>query len=213
MNRSMSATAITIASMSAAVIGYDQAMGRWEPNARGRLEQAALELYVERGFEQTTVAEIAQRAGLTERTFFRHFADKREVLFQGAASLQELLVNAVASAPDSSAPIAAIASALEAAGAVLGERRESARQRQTVIAANPELRERELIKLASLATALANALRARGVRDPTAGLAAEAGIAVFKIAFERWVDESNQRDLPLLMRESLDELRAVTAGG
>ena len=212
MNRSMSATAITIASMSAAVIGYDQAMGRWEPNARGRLEQAALELYVERGFEQTTVAEIAQRAGLTERTFFRHFADKREVLFQGAASLQELLVNAVAGTPASSAPIDAIAAALAAAGAVLGERRESARQRQTVIAANPELRERELIKLASLATALANALRARGVRDPTAGLAAEAGIAVFKIAFERWVEESNQRDLPLLMRESLDELRAVTAG-
>jgi AcrR family transcriptional regulator len=188
-------------------------MGRWEPNARGRLEQAALELYVERGFEQTTVAEIAQRAGLTERTFFRHFADKREVLFQGAASLQELLVNAVAGTPASFAPIDAIAAALEAAGAVLGERRESARQRQTVIAANAELRERELIKLASLATALAGALRARGVRDPTAGLAAEAGIAVFKIAFERWVDESNQRDLPRLMRESLDELRAVTAGG
>ena len=188
-------------------------MGRWEPNARGRLEQAALELYVERGFEQTTVAEIAQRAGLTERTFFRHFADKREVLFQGAASLQELLVNAVAGTPASSAPIDAIAAALEAAGAVLGERRESARQRRTVIAANAELRERELIKLASLATALAGALRARGVRDPTAGLAAEAGIAVFKIAFERWVDESNQRDLPRLMRESLDELRAVTAGG
>jgi AcrR family transcriptional regulator len=198
--------------MSAAVIGYDQAMGRWEPNARGRLEQAALELYVERGFEQTTVAEIAQRAGLTERTFFRHFADKREVLFQGAASLQELLVNTVASAPDPSTPIDAIAAALEAAGTVLGERPERARQRQTVIAANPELRERELIKLASLASALAGALRARGVRDPTAGLAAEAGIAVFKIAFERWADESNQRDLPRLMRESLDELRAVTAG-
>ena len=213
MNRSMSATAITIASMSAAVIGYDQAMGRWEPNARGRLEQAALELYVERGFEQTTVAEIAQRAGLTERTFFRHFADKREVLFQGAASLQELLVNAVAGTPASSAPIDAIAAALAAAGAVLGERRESARQRQTVIAANPELRERELIKLASLASALANALRARGVSDPTASLAAEAGIAVFKIAFERWVDESNQRDLPPLIRESLNALRAVTAGG
>jgi AcrR family transcriptional regulator len=198
--------------MSAAVIEYDQAMGRWEPNARGRLEQAALELYVERGFEQTTVAEIAQRAGLTERTFFRDFADKREVLFQGAASLQELLVDAVASTPESSAPIDAISVALEAAGAVLGERRESARQRQTVIAANPELRERELIKLASLAAALANALRARGVNDPTAGLAAEAGIAVFKVAFERWVDESNRRDLPRLIRESLAQLRAVTAG-
>ena len=208
----MSATAINIASMSATVIEYDQAMGRWEPNAHGRLEQAALELYVEHGFEQTTVAEIAQRAGLTERTFFRHFADKREVLFQGAASLQELLVNTVAGAPDASTPIDAIAAALETAGTVLGERPALARQRQTVIAANPELRERELIKLAALAAALAGALRARGVSDPTAGLAAEAGIAVLKIAFERWVHESNQRDLPRLLRESLDELRAVTAG-
>ena len=91
-------------------------MVRWEPNARGRLEQAALELYVERGFDQTTVAEIARRAGLTERTFFRHFADKREVLFDGAGQLQELLVNAVADAPDSVAPINAVAAALQAAG-------------------------------------------------------------------------------------------------
>ena len=102
----MSVAVITIAHlMSVAVIAYDQRMGRWEPNARGRLEQAALELYVERGFEQTTVAEIAERAGLTERTFFRHFADKREVLFAGSGVLQELLVTAVADAPDSAAPI------------------------------------------------------------------------------------------------------------
>ncbi len=87
-------------------------MSRWEPNARGRLEQAALELYVERGFEQTTVAEIAERAGLTERTFFRHFADKREVLFAGAGTLRELLVSAVAGAPASAAPIEAVAAAL-----------------------------------------------------------------------------------------------------
>ena len=99
-------------------------MGRWEPDARGRLEQAALALYGERGFEQTTVAEIAERAGLTERTFFRHFADKREVLFAGAGALQELLVSTVASAPDSAAPIDAVAAALEAAGALLQERRE-----------------------------------------------------------------------------------------
>jgi AcrR family transcriptional regulator len=187
-------------------------MSRWEPNARGRLEQAALELYIERGFEQTTVAEIAKRAGLTERTFFRHYADKREVLFPGAGSLQELLVSTLASAPDSTAPIDAIAAALEAAGALLQERRESARQRQTVIAANAELQERELIKLASLASALADALRRRGVTDLAASLTAEAGIAVFKIAFERWISETNQRDLPQLIRESLDELKAVTAG-
>ena len=131
-------------------------MGRWEPDARGRLEQAALELYGERGFEQTTVAEIAERAGLTERTFFRHFADKREVLFAGADALQELLVDTVADAPASAAPIDAAAAGLEAAGALLQERRELARQRQAIIAANAELQERELIKLASLAAALAD---------------------------------------------------------
>jgi len=187
-------------------------MGRWEPNARGRLEQAAMELYVERGFEQTTVAEIAERAGLTERTFFRHFADKREVLFAGAGMLEEFLVSAVAGAPVSAAPIEAVAAALEAAGALLQERREWSRQRQAVIAANAGLQERELIKLASLATALAEALRQRGVSEPAASLTAEAGIAVFKIAFERWVDGPSQPELPQLIRESLGELRAVTAG-
>jgi AcrR family transcriptional regulator len=198
--------------MSAAVIRYYRGMGRWEPNARGRLEQAALELYIERGFEQTTVAEIAQRAGLTERTFFRHFADKREVLFQGAASLRELLVSAVASAPDSAAPIDAVAGALEAAATLLQGRHESSRQRQTVIAANADLQERELIKLASLAAALTDTLRRRGVTEPAASLTAEAGIAVFKIAFERWVHDTAQGDFPRLIRESLAELKAVTAG-
>jgi len=187
-------------------------MGRWEPNARGRLEQAAMELFIERGFEQTTVAEIAGRAGLTERTFFRHFADKREVLFWGQDALRELLVSAVAAAPDSLAPIDAVAAALESAGALLQERREYSRRRQAVIDANAALQERELIKLASLASALADALRKRGVTDPAAGLTAEAGIAIFKIAFERWVNEAGPADLPELIRESLDELRAVTAG-
>ena len=198
--------------MSVAVIKYDRAMSRWEPDARGRLEAAALALYGERGFEQTTVAEIAKRAGLTERTFFRHFVDKREVLFWGAGALQDLLVNAVACAPDSAAPIDAVAAALEAVGPLFAERREGARQRQAVIAANAGLRERELIKLASLASAIAAALRRRGVADPAASLAADAGIAVFRVAFERWTSDTSQRDLPHFIRESLDELKAVTAG-
>ncbi|MBT2232241.1 TetR family transcriptional regulator [Nonomuraea sp. NEAU-A123] len=187
-------------------------MGRWEPNARGRLEQAALELYGERGFEQTTVAEIAKRAGLTERTFFRHFADKREVLFWGQGALQELLVHAVADAPDSVAPIDAIAAALEVAGARFQGRREHSQQRHAIIAANAELRERELIKLVSLASALAGALRLRGIADPAASLAAEVGIAVFRVAFDRWIGETGQTDWSQVIRESMDELKAVTAG-
>jgi len=124
----------------------------------------------------------------------------------------EFIVDAVASAPDSAAPIDAVAAALEAAGAMFKERREGARQRQAVIAANAELQERELIKLASLASALAAALRQRGVTEPAASLAAEAGIAVFRIAFDRWTSETSQPDLAQVIRESLDELKAVTAG-
>jgi AcrR family transcriptional regulator len=208
----MSVTVINIAWMSAAVITYDGGVSRWEPNARGRLEQAALELYGERGFEQTTVAEIARRAGLTERTFFRHFADKREVLFWGAGALHELLVSTIASAPDSAAPLDAIFAALETAAAALQERRDFSRQRQAVIAANAELQERELVKLASLAAAMAAALRQRGVGDLAASLTAEAAIAVFKIAFERWISDPDQRDFSHHIRESFDELKAVTAG-
>jgi AcrR family transcriptional regulator len=187
-------------------------MGRWEPNAGGRLLQAALELYGERGYEQTTVAEIAARAGLTERTFFRHFADKREVLFAGADALRDLIVSTVADAPAGAAPIEAAAAGLEAAGAAIQEGGELPRKRQTIIAASAELQERELIKLASLAVALAGALRGRGVEDPAASLAAETGIAVFRIAFERWIDDPEQRDLPRLIRDSLDTLKAITAG-
>src|SRR6201994_808584 len=119
-------------------------MGRWEPNARGRLAEAAFALYAERGFEQTTVAEIAKRAGLTERTFFRHFADKREVLFAGADALRELMLSTVAGVPESLAPVDAAAVGLEAAGAFIQEGGALAQQRQAIIAASAELQEREL---------------------------------------------------------------------
>ena len=191
---------------------YAEGMARWQPNARGRLEQAAMELYSERGFEQTTVTEIAKRAGLTERTFFRHFADKREVLFSGAGLLQQGVISAVEAAPDSLAPIDAVAAAFEGAAVFLQERRAYARQRQTIIAANAELQERELIKLASLASAIAGALRQRGVGDAAASLTAEAGVAVFRISVERWTTETEQRDLRRVIRNSLEELKAVIAG-
>jgi AcrR family transcriptional regulator len=192
---------------------YDLRMGRWQPDARGRLEKAAMELYRERGFDSTTVAEIAERAGLTERTFFRHYADKREVLFGGAGILEELLVSKAIGAPASMPPMEAIATALcEVATEIFEERRDFARQRQVIIGANAELRERELIKLASLASALAGALRERGVGDPAASLAAESGIAVFKIAFERWTGQAGEESLAHFIRESMAELRLVTAG-
>jgi AcrR family transcriptional regulator len=186
-------------------------MGRWEPDARGRLAKVALALYAEQGFEKTTVAEIAKQAGLTERTFFRHFADKREVLFYGMEMLRDLLVRAVADAPASATPIDAVGAAFQVAGAMLQENPERVRLRDAVVSANAELRERELIKLAAFASAVAAALRDRGVPEPTASLAAETGIAVFKVAFARWVSEPGQPDLPEILRESMAELRGVLA--
>jgi AcrR family transcriptional regulator len=174
--------------------------------------QSALELYAKQGYDQTTVAEIAERAGLTERTFFRHFADKKEVLFAGSNNLRDLLVSAVEGAPSSVAPIEAVATGLLAAGVVFDEeRRDYSIRRQSVIAANPELRERELVKMAALASAIADTLRRRGVPDPASSLTAEAGIAVFRVAFARWVHPDNELGWPDLVRGSLAELKVLIA--
>jgi AcrR family transcriptional regulator len=196
--------------MSPGVINYPGRMGRWEPDALGRLQEAALALYGERGFDNTTVAEIAERAGLTKRTFFRYFTDKREVLFAGSKALEQLFVDEVGAAPELAAPLDAVAFALHSVATMFEQRRAFAVRRQQIIAANPELQERELIKLASLAAAVAEALRRRGVGDPAAILTAEAGMTVFRVAFERWVGQP-VLEFPLVIRESLDELRAVTA--
>jgi AcrR family transcriptional regulator len=173
-----------------------------------------MELFGEHGFENTTVEEIAARAGLTERTFFRYFADKREVLFGGAHELQDFLVARVLDAPASLPPIEVIATAYIAAGDdVFEARREFSRARQAIIVANAELQERELIKLATLNGALADALRRRGVADPAASLAAEAGGSAFKLGFERWVADTKGKPMSTFIRSSLDALKAVAAGG
>src|ERR1700722_1882554 len=186
-------------------------MGRWQPDSRGRLQEAALALYSERGFDQTTAAQIAARAGVTERTFFRHFADKREVLFGASSLLQERIVAGVLGAPPEDGPLDAVACGLEAAAAFLGEfRRDLSRQRHAVIAANPELRERELAKLADYASAVAAALHQRCVTEPHATLAAEAGMTVLRVALQAWASGDGDRDLTAIMRDSVAELRAVT---
>ena len=186
-------------------------MGRWEPNAEGRLREAAMELFLERGYEQTTVADIAERAGLTSRTFFRYFADKREVLFVSSQAFEEPLVEALEATPAEAPPMAAVAAALDAFADLVGGNREHTRARQSVIDSSAELRERELIKLASLASALADGLRRRGVPDPQARLAAETGIAVLRVAFAEWRDEAVERPLAEVMRASLADLTTLTA--
>ena len=195
--------------MSVAVITYDEGMTRWQPDARGRLQQAAMELYLERGFGQTTVAQIAERAGVTERTFFRYFADKREMLFDGSAVLQQRMVDAVASAPAAATPLDAVGAALDAVGAIFVDLDHS-RTRQVIIDSDTSLQERELIKRDRLATAITQALRERGVEEPGASLAAQTGIGVFHVAFATWIAPTNTRSYADIARGLLVELRAVT---
>ena len=188
-------------------------MARWEPDAAGRLAEAAMQLYGERGFDQTTVADIAARAGLTERTFFRYFADKREVLFSGSHRLQEFLVDRVARAPATLPPIEAIANALAETGELFEQRRDFARQRHALITTHPELHERELNKFWSLAAAIGEALRRRGVPAATASLAADAGMTIFKQAFASWVTDAKKRVLEHHVRAAHAALVGVVAGG
>jgi AcrR family transcriptional regulator len=187
-------------------------MVRWEPGARERLQAAAMDLYVIRGYDRTTAADIAQAVGLTERTFFRHFADKREVLFDGQERLQQAFLEGVAAAPPEASPLEVVASALSAAAAFFSdERRVFSRRRQVIISENPALQERELLKLAGLAAAVAVALRERGVPEPKATLAAESGVTVFGVAFAKWIAEGEQRSFLDIEREVLGELVAIAA--
>jgi AcrR family transcriptional regulator len=186
-------------------------MVRWEPGARERLQAAALELFATRGFEQVTAKEIAQSVGLTERTFFRHFSDKREVLFYGQEEFLQAFTDGLDAAPPDASPLEAVAAALQTAGSFFpDERRSYSRMRQSVIDQNPALRERELHKLAGLATAVAEALRARGIGEPAATLAAQSGATVFGIAFAQWIREGEQRSLADIASDVLHELVSLT---
>jgi AcrR family transcriptional regulator len=187
-------------------------MARWEPNARERLVLAALDLFAEQGYDNTTVTQIAKRAGLTKTTFFRHFPDKREVLSAGQEVHSRLLADGAAAAPDSATPLEAVAAALDALTASFtAEQRDFGPRLLTVIADNPELQERATFKSAALAAALTSALDKRGVPEPTASIAAELGILAFHRAFERWVDPASELTFTELARQAIDELRAATA--
>jgi AcrR family transcriptional regulator len=172
---------------------------------------AAIELFEEQGYEATTVAEIAERAGLTKRTFFRYFSDKREVLFSGSDELERLWLEGVAAAPPDATPLAVVTAGLDPVAEMFSERHGFARIRAAIITANPELQERELIKLQKLAGAIKAALVQRGVGANAAILAAQAGVTVFHVAFARWVDQDDPTIFRRLMDEALQELRSVTA--
>lgn len=187
-----------------------RAMGRWEPNTLERLQQAAMELFTERGYDQCTVSEIAARAGLTERTFFRYFADKKEVLFSGREQLEAILVERIAGAPAELAPLDLATAALEATAPMFEQRRAHARKRAALIAAHAELHERELIKLAQLTDTIAKALTHRDVDPRSARLVAETSMAIFKSAFERWIADPKKHDVAHYVREARDELRAAS---
>jgi AcrR family transcriptional regulator len=187
-------------------------MSRWEPDAAGRLTKAALELFDEQGYDATTVAEIAERAGLTKRTFFRHFSDKREVLFGGADELKRVWLEGIAAAPADADPLAAVTAGYPPIAALFRDRHAFARMRANIIEAHPDLQERELIKLHTLGEAIGEALRRRGAPDNEAILAAQTGVTVFHVAFAHWVRQDDPDTFGALLEGSLRDLRSVTAG-
>jgi AcrR family transcriptional regulator len=185
-------------------------MPRWEPDARERLVVSALHLFSEQGYDDTSVAEIAERAGLTKSTFFRHFPDKREVLAAGQETLSRLFVEGISGAPGDATPLAAVGAGLECAAAAMTPfNRDLGPQLTAVIATSAELQERAALKQVGMAAAMAEALRARGVSPQAAALAAELGVLAFKEAYAAWVAADNQQDFDELTRVALAQLRST----
>lgn len=181
-------------------------MPRWDPKARERLRDAALDLFVEHGYENVTVAQITERAGLTRRTFSRYFTDKRDVLFAGSEQLPPALADAVLRADDALEPFDALLTALMEIGGLFTDRLPHAAQRRAVIRSSPDLQERERTKFAAVTDALADALQRRGVAAPRAKLLAQVAVAIFLTAFERWTDHPDQADFSARVREAAAEL-------
>ncbi|WP_433555102.1 TetR/AcrR family transcriptional regulator [Pseudonocardia xinjiangensis] len=189
-------------------------MGRWEPGARERLVMAAVDLFTEQGYDATTVAQIAERAGVTKSTFFRHFPDKRELLVAGQETLSRLLAEGIAEAPADAGPLEAVAAGLERASTAMGPMsREIAPRLKAAVAASAELQERDALKSVSLAAAMTAALLARGVPEPTAALASELGVLAFKRGYAEWSDgdRAPEDGFATYLLKALDELRAASS--
>jgi AcrR family transcriptional regulator len=187
-------------------------MGRWEPNARERLVLAAVDLFADQGYDATTVVQIAERAGVTKSTFFRHFPDKRDLLVAGQETMSRLLAEGVAAAAPEATPLDAVASGLQRASTAFGEMsREIAPRLAAIVAANAELEEREALKSASMAAAMTEALMARGAPEATAALAAELGVLAFKRGFATWSAGDRRDDFEPHALDALRELRAAAS--
>jgi AcrR family transcriptional regulator len=187
-------------------------MARWEPGARERLVLAAVDLFTEQGYDATTVAEIAERAGVTKSTFFRHFPDKRELLVAGQQALSDLLTDGIATARADATPLEAVACGLDRASSMMTDfNRELGPRIAAAVSAHAELQERDALKSVGLAAAMTSALQARGVPDTTAHLAAELGVLAFKLGWAAWL-EAGDGALAPHARAALDQLRTASAG-
>ncbi|TCO62081.1 TetR/AcrR family transcriptional regulator [Actinocrispum wychmicini] len=189
-------------------------MGRWEPGARERLVMAAVDLFTEQGYDATTVTQIAERAGVTKSTFFRHFPDKRELLVAGQETLCRLLTEGITEAPSGASPLEAVAAGLERASTAMGPMsREIAPRLKAAVAASTELQERDALKSVSLAAAMTTALVARGVSDPAAAVASELAVLAFKRGYAEWSEADRAPDdgFAACLRKALDELRTASA--
>src|SRR3954447_8553984 len=188
-------------------------MARWQPGAAQRLVVAAVDLFTEQGYDATTVTQIAERAGVTKSTFFRHFSDKRELLVAGQETLSRLLADGITEAPASAGPLQAVAAGLERASSAMGPaNRELGPRLKAAVAASTELQERDALKSVGLAAAMTAALVARGVPEPTAHLAAELGLLAFKRGYAQWAesDDGDDKGLAHYALAALEELRAAT---